>query len=150
MPAPAAAPSAASPELLQAKWPQVASAVKQSQATAGTFLEEVTRMELDGAMLTLFFDPQNRFGMGIVAKAHEAVSAAIAQTTGHQLRVRCSLDDDGGSGGQSAPQSPAPSSTPSDAPAPAPDPQSPPSRGKGEDLDPTVRAVLDAIDGELV
>ena len=150
--APAPAPAGdVSPESLKAKWGQITNSVKQTQATAGTFLEEVTRMALDGAMLTLFFEAQNRFGMGLVAKAHETVSAAIEQATGHQLRVRCSLDEDGGSGGQSQAAPAPPPSGPEQAPAPGPSSPAPAaSRGASEDLDPTVRAVLDAIDGELV
>jgi DNA polymerase III subunit gamma/tau len=140
---------------LRTHWPRVIDQLRQAQPTAGNFLEEVTRMELDGVILTLFFQPVNRFGMGLVAKAHEAVSTAIAQITGHQLRIRCSLDEgggpDGGGGGQPAAVTPPPAAGPDRAPTQAPPgPAAQPTRGAAGDLAPPVRAVLDAIDGELV
>ncbi len=138
---------------LRQDWPRVTDRLRQAQPTVGSFLEEVTRMELDGVILTLYFAPHNRFAMGLVAKAHEAVAVAIAQLTGHQLRIRCSIDaGDGGAAEPPAATPPpaadpdyAPSSSPAPAPAPAPS-----TRTAAGDLAPPVRAVLEAIDGELV
>jgi len=156
VPPPATATQPVDTAELRTHWSRVTTQLRVTQPTAGNFLEEVTRMELDGVMLTLFFAPQNRFGMGLVAKAHDAVSTAIEQTTGYQLRIRCSLDNDsggsgGGSGGEPAADRPQPvagpdrvPSDPPTSPAPAPD------KGPGDDLAPPVRAVIDAIDGELV
>ncbi|HJP29765.1 MAG: DNA polymerase III subunit gamma/tau [Candidatus Latescibacteria bacterium] len=138
---------------LKGQWSRVTHLVRQTQPSAGTFLQEVTRMELEGVILTLFFSQENRFGMGLVGKAHEAVSAAIAQVTNHQLRIRCSLDEgDGGSGGQGPEPPLPPPATDNPEQRPAPEATTPPAQqtGRGADLDPSVRAVVDAIDGELV
>jgi DNA polymerase-3 subunit gamma/tau len=138
---------------LQTQWSRVTHLVRETQPSAGNFLQDVTRMELDGAVLTLFFDPQNRFGMGMVGKANESVAAAIAKITGHQLHVRCVVDEGGGdgSGGQAPVSRPPTAAGPAQGTPPQPQPAAPQQkRGGGEDLDPTVRAVLDAFDGELV
>ena len=134
---------------LQTQWSRVTNLVLETQPSAGNFLQEVTRMELEGAVLTLFFEPQNRFGMGLVGKANESVSAAIAKITGHQLHIRCALDEDGGggSGGQATSAPPPAVDDPAQGTTPQPQPQQ--TRGSN-DVDPKVRAVLDAFDGELV
>lgn len=105
-------------------------------------------MDLAGAVLTLYFDAAQRFGMGQVAKAHEAVAAAVEEVTGRTVHVRCSVDED--DGGQAAlPASPPPSPGGAEPPPPA-GPASTEGGGEGESVDPTVRSVLDALDGEFV
>jgi DNA polymerase-3 subunit gamma/tau len=151
---PAAAP-AAPLDLgdLRGRWEQITALVAQSQPTAGNFLPEVTRMTAEGTVLTLFFAEPNRFGMGMVARAHEAVSAAIAQVAGQQLRVRCQVDDGGGGGDTGPPaDEPAPPVDADAGPPPARPPEPAPQalRRRGEDLDPKVRSVLDTFDGEIV
>ncbi len=134
---------------LQTQWSRVTNLVLETQPSAGNFLQEVTRMELEGAVLTLFFAPQNRFGMGLVGKANESVSAAIAKITGHQLHIRCALDEDGGGGSGGQATSPPPPAVDDPAQGTTPQPQRQQTRGSN-DVDPKVRAVLDAFDGELV
>ena len=99
------------------------------------FLQEVTRLEMKGSVLTLFFDGSNRFVMGQVVKAEAAVAAAVARAGGPEVRVLCSVDR-------------------GEAPAPAENPGSaapPPARTSPEaGLDPKVRSVLEALDGEIV
>ncbi|MDA0334692.1 MAG: DNA polymerase III subunit gamma/tau [bacterium] len=147
---PAAATTAAAGPVdtseLRRHWPRVADYLRQAQPTVGSFLEEVTRMELDGVMLTLHFAPHNRFAMGLVAKAHDAVSAAIAHITGHQLRIRCAIDE-GDGGAADPPAAIPPAADPGYVPAPA---AAESTRAAVDDLAPPVRAVLEAIDGELV
>ena len=100
------------------------------------YLEGTRRRELKGSVLTLFFDGSNRFAMAQVAKAESAVAAAVASAGGPEVRVRCSVEDRG------------------EAPAPAGDPGSvapPPARPSPQaSLDPKVRSVLEALDGEMV
>ena len=134
---------------LQTQWSRVTNLVLETQPSAGNFLQEVTRMELEGAVLTLFFEPQNRFGMGMVGKANESVSVAIAKITGHQLHIRCALDEGGGGG--SGGQATSPPLPAVDDPAQGTTPQSQPQETRGSnDVDPKVRAVLNAFDGEIV
>ncbi len=136
---------------LQTHWPQVTHVVRETQPSAGTFLQEVTRMQLESSVLTLFFAPEERFGMGQVGKAHEAVSSAIAQITGHQLRVRCSPDQGGGGAtGQDPTPAPQPPKSQVQPPAPVTGLPQQAQSGDKKDLTPPVRAVLDAIDGEIV
>ena len=89
-------------------------------------------------MLTLFFAQADGFEMGQVDRAGEALAAAVARAGGPGVRVRCRCRVD----------------ERSEAPAPA---GNPPSAASGQtgpspeaDLDPKVRSVLEALDGELV
>ena len=151
-PAPDTGPAPSGPLTLgelQNHWPRIIGLMRDVQPTAGNFLEDITRIEIEGTVVTLFFAPKDRFGMGLVAKAHEAVSEAILQTTAQQLRVRCSMDDGGGSGGQAPVPQPTPARGPEQHEQPPAQPRATQRTG-GEPLDPTVKAVLDAIDGELV
>ena len=77
------------------------------------------------------------------------MSAAIAKITGHQLHIRCALDEDGGGGSGGQATSPPPPAVDDPAQGTTPQPQRQQTRGSN-DVDPKVRAVLDAFDGELV
>ena len=136
--APAATPSPAEnpEEAIRQLWPRVADRVRETQPSTAGFLQDVTRMELKGSVLTLFFDGASGFAMGQVAKAGDAVAAAMASLGGPEVRLRCSVDE--GSQGE--------------GPAPDPAPAAP-ARGRaspGAPVDPKVRTVLEALDGELV
>jgi DNA polymerase-3 subunit gamma/tau len=133
---------------LREQWPRVTDHVRETQPSAGTFLQEITRLELEGSVLTLFFSPAQRFGMGQVAKASDAVAVAIAKVTGTEVRVRCSVDH--GSGGQGDAAEVPPQAPSGDDTSPPP-PADPPEGSTGDKpVDPKVRTVLDALDGELV
>ena len=119
---------------IQRLWPRVTDLLRETQPSMPGYLEG-TRRELNGSVLTLFFDGSNRFAMAQVAKAESAVAAAVASAGGPEVRVRCSVED-------------------REAPAPAGDPGSvapPPARPSPQaSLDPKVRSVLEALDGEMV
>ena len=104
--------------------------------TAGC-LQQVTRLELKGTVLTLFFDEADGLAMGKVARAGEAVAAALAALGGPEVRLRCKADEPSRGGG--------PTADPPPPAARAPGPASPKA-----DLDPKLRSVLEALDGELV
>ena len=121
---------------IQQLWPRVTGHLGETQPSIPGFLQEVTRLELKGSVLTLFFDGSNRFVMGQVAKAEAAVAAAVARAGGPEVRVRCSVEDRGEASASAA-------SPGSAAPPPA---RTSPEAG----LDPKVRSVLEALDGEIV
>ena len=123
-------------EAIRRLWPQVTDQVRGTQPTTASFLQAVTRLELKGTVLTLFFDEADGLAMGKVARAGEAVAAALAGLGGPEVRLRCSVDERSRGGG------PAPDAPPPAARAPEATP--------GADLDPKVRTVLEALDGELV
>ena len=130
----AANPPPAADADIQQLWPRVTDLLRETQPSMPGYLQD-TRPELKGSVLTLFFDGSNRFAMDQVAKAESAVAAAVARAGGPEVRVRCSVEDR---------EAPAPAGNPgSVAPPPArPSPQA--------SLDPKVRSVLEALDGEMV
>ncbi|MCY3738915.1 MAG: DNA polymerase III subunit gamma/tau [Gemmatimonadaceae bacterium] len=134
-PSEAAGPSPEGDLDIQQLWPRVVDLLRETQPSMPGFLQEVTRLEMKGSVLTLFFDGSNRFVMGQVVKAEAAVAAAVARAGGPEVRVLCSVDR-------------------GEAPAPAENPGSaapPPARTSPEaGLDPKVRSVLEALDGEIV
>ena len=128
-------PAAGAPDI-QDLWPRVADHLGETQPMTAGFLQDVTRLEMKGSALTLFFDETNGLAMGQVAKAGDVVAAAVARVGGPEVRVRCSID----SSGEAAPPAGSP-------PAAAPQP----TRTSPEtSLDPKVRSVLEALDGEIV
>ena len=149
-PLPPAAPAGGEVDvtLLRSQWPRIVAEVRQRQPSAGNFLQDIVDLRLSGGQLTLLFPPTARFGMGQVGKAHEAVSSAIEVVTGARFHVKCGVDEgDGGPGSTPG--------HPNDAPPPSDNQQRPPNpvpKGAAtrDDVDPSVRSVLDAFDGEIV
>ena len=138
-PEPSATPSppADPEETIRRLWPQVTDQVRGTQPSTAGFLQVVTRLELKGTVLTLFFDEADGLAMGKVARAGEAVAGALAALGGPEVRLRCSVDERSRDDGTT------------------PDPPPPAARAPGTaspeaDLDPKVRSVLEALDGELV
>ncbi len=123
-------------DTIQELWARVTDHLREDQPATAGFLGDVTRLELKGAVLTLFFDGASRFAMDQVGRAGGAIAEALARLGGPQVRLRCSVDDRGDGGAPAA-------NPPSSASGPArPSPEA--------SLDPKVRTVLEAIDGELV
>ena len=135
-PSGAADPSPAGDADIQQLWPRVADHLRETQPMTAGFLQDVTRLELKGAALTLFFAEANGLAMGQVAKAGDVVAAAVARAGGPEVRVSCRVDDRGET---AAPAGGSPSAEPGPAP---PSPET--------SLDPKVRSVLEALDGEIV
>ena len=149
-PAPALVSGPVDVNLLRSQWPRIVAEVRQRQPSAGNFLQDIADMRLGDNQLILLFPATARFSMGQVAKAHEAISGAIESVTGAKLHVKCSVDesDEGGGGGgahQPPDQTPPPMGERS-----TPPPQVPKGAATRDDVDPSVRSVLDAFDGEIV
>ncbi len=132
----ASSPAAEPEDAIQRLWARVTDQIREAQPSTAGFLQEVTRLELKGADLTLFFHEASRFAMDQVGKAGDAIAEALARLGGPEVRLRCSFDDRADGGGPVANPPPA---------GPAA-----PRRASEASLDPKVRTVLEAIDGELV
>lgn len=111
-------------ERIRAEWSGVVEAVRKTQPSAANFLEEGVVKAFDGGVLVLSYPPENSFHMGQVTKSRAVIEAALAQALGHPLRLRCEGNGD--------------------------TTEAPPSRADGETIDPAIRSVLDALDGEVV
>ena len=135
-PVASSAPAGDPEETIRGLWPQVTERMRETQPSTAGFLQDVTRLELKGSVLTLFFGEANGFAMGQVDKAAEAVAAVLAGLGGPEVRVSCKVDENSGGEGQ--------------APDPQPTAQAPGPPSPGADLDPKLRTVLEALDGELV
>jgi len=122
-----AAPAGEGPtiENIRAEWHAVVDAVRQTQPSAANFLLEGVLKSFDGGVLILGYPPENSFHMAQVNKSRAAVEAALVQVLGQPMRLRCEE-----------------SGEPTQAP--------PPSRADEQAVDPTLKSVLDALDGELV
>lgn len=106
-------------------------------------------MRLSGSQLILLFPATARFSMGQVAKSHEAISTAVEEVTAARFHVKCAVNepeggDIGGQQGQPD-QMPPPSGEQANRPTAVPK-----GAATREDVDPSVRSVLDAFDGEIV
>ena len=135
--------------LLRDQWPRIVAEVRQRQPSAGNFLQDIADMRLSDSQLILLFPVTARFSMGQVAKSHEAVSTAVEEVTGARFHVKCAVNEsDGGDRGGQPVQ---PDQMPPQA---GEQTNRPPAVPKGaatrEDVDPSVRSVLDAFDGEIV
>jgi len=111
-------------ERIRAAWHGVVEAVRRTQPSAANFLQEGAVKAYDGGVLVLGYSPENSFHMTQVTKSRVAIEGALAEALGQPLRLRCEEDGD---------QTEAPSSRPD-----------------GETVDPALRSVLDALDGEVV
>ena len=130
--------------LLRSQWPRIVAEVRQRQPSAGNFLQDITDMRLSEGQLTLLFPPTARFSMGQVGKAHEAIASSIEVITGVRFHVKCGVNDGESAGG------PPKDSQPATGDKPAASPQVPKGTATRDDVDPSVRSVLDAFDGEIV
>ena len=120
------APKAAAGTLegIRACWVQVMERLKQDHPTTANSLAEARLEKLDGSTLHLLFPPEAGFQKSRVDKNRATVEQALAAVSGQPVRIRC----------ESAEKADAPSGKAGEVPA----------------VDPKLRAVLDAFDGELV
>ncbi|MBT5056528.1 MAG: DNA polymerase III subunit gamma/tau [Gemmatimonadetes bacterium] len=135
--------------LLRDQWPRIVAEVRQRLPSAGNFLQDIADMRLSGSQLILLFPATARFSMGQVAKSHEAISTAVEEVTAARFHVKCAVNepeggDIGGQQGQPD-QMPPPSGEQANRPTAVPK-----GAATREDVDPSVRSVLDAFDGEIV
>lgn len=98
--------------------------VRNFQPALGIFLKGARLMGLDGKILKLGFSPDDRFPMGQVLKNRESIEEICARKWGWKLRLDCVVEEKGESNEEE---------------------RTPPSS-----IDPTVKSVLDAFDGELI
>ena len=109
---------------IKSDWESLIEDVRAAQPTLGIFLREAALLGLEGRVLRLAFNAEDRFPMNQVGKNREAIEKICEQKWGHSLRLECVIQQDG------------------EAPA------------QEEDVpihaDPTVKSVLDTFDGELI
>ncbi len=108
----------------QQDWGALLEDVRQAQPALAVFLRDGRPVALEGLALTLAFAEGDRFQLSQVQRARAAIEELAAKRWGVRVHLRCVV-------------------APSQEPAPAPRP------ADGE-LDPAVRAVVDAFDGELL
>lgn len=125
---------------VRGEWGRVIAEIRKTQPTVGNFLQEGTLQSLEGSVLTVVYGPENRFHMSQVMKNREAAEQVISAVLGESVRLSCRVDEGVAPaatevGGQ-APTSGTPHALPGD--------------GEGQQIDPTLRSVLDTFDGELV
>jgi DNA polymerase-3 subunit gamma/tau len=122
--APAAAEGPLSLERVRKEWDELVQEMSRLTPALAIFLKEAALIGLEGRVLKLAFSAQDRFPMNQVVKNRESVEAVCAQRWGQSLRLDCQLreaEDDSGE-----------------------------EEAGSTEVDPTVKTVLDAFDGELV
>ena len=109
---------------IKAEWDRIAADVARTNQSVGGFLREAAPVELVGSVLHLAFSPQSSFHMGSIEKNRGVAEQAIERLLGMSVRINCRLAEG-----------------------------EPANAGKKEadaPVDPAVRSVMDALDGELV
>ena len=110
-------------EHVKREWESLIEDVRAAQPTLGIFLREATLLALEGKVLKLAFNPEDRFPMNQVGKNRETIEKICAQKWHQVLRLECVIQEDT---------------------------QVPPRQDVPIQADPTVKSVLDAFDGELI
>ena len=131
---PEPAPPPAGPVDAQAvkeAWGRIVDGVMQAQRSLGSFLQEGRLQRVEGSVLWLAFAEQDRFNMSQVEKNRAVVEAMCEQVIGAPLRVRCTVDS-------------------GDTPAAEAGLAAIEGQPAGADVNPAVKSVLDAFDGEVV
>jgi DNA polymerase-3 subunit gamma/tau len=107
---------------IEADWEGLVQEVRRTQPLLGNFLQGAALAGLEGRVLRLSFAPEDSFACKQVEKNREAVEALCAQSWGGPLRLDCVLREGA----------------------------APPARQETRQADPTLKSVLDTLDGELV
>jgi len=137
---PPAGASGVTLERVQGEWPAVIAEIRKTQPTVGVFLQQGALQSVEGGVLTVAFPPESRFHMGQVLKSREGAEQVMAATLGQPLRLNCQVVEAAAGEGQAG----GPAAAPNNAPAGGAQ------RGDRQQVDPTVRSVLDTFDGELI
>ena len=143
---PEPAPPPAGPVDAQAvkeAWGRIVDGVMQAQRSLGSFLQEGRLQRVEGSVLWLAFAEQDRFNMSQVEKNRAVVEAMCEQVIGAPLRVRCTVDSGDTPAAEAGPA--AIEGQPAGARQ-----EAVPARKAGADVNPAVKSVLDAFDGEVV
>jgi DNA polymerase-3 subunit gamma/tau len=111
---------------VRAHWDGLVKAVRAVQPALAIFLNGAQLIALEGKVIRLGFGPDDRFPMAQVAKNKESIEAIGAEQWGETLRLNCVVVDGSEESGKKKKKADAPQG------------------------DPTVKAVLDAFDGEIV
>lgn len=128
---------------LRGEWGRVIAEIRKTQPTVGVFLQEGVLQALEGGVLTVVYGPENRFHMGQVMKNREGAEQIIAGVLGQTVRLNCRVVESG-------PPAPRGGGSPVSPSTPARGSEAAPAGGEGQQLDPTLRSVLDTLDGELI
>ena len=110
-------------EHVKREWESLIEDVRAAQPTLGIFLREAALLALEGKVLKLAFNPEDRFPMNQVGKNRETIEKICAQKWHQTLRLECVIQQDA---------------------------QAQPHQDVPIQADPTVKSVLDAFDGELI
>ncbi len=109
-----------------AHWDDLVKAVRAVQPALAIFLKGAQLIALEGKMIRLGFGPDDRFPMAQVTKNRESIEVICAEQWGESLRLNCVVVDGSEESGEEEKKADMPQG------------------------DPTVKAVLDAFDGEIV